>query len=403
MRVRTRSDIVSCVKILITGIAGYSHLVPFVLPAAAALRDAGHRVTVAVPEAGRELVAEYGFDVLALPGVPEMRQIVTDPALRAEEFSVTDYVPPTDPPQIGDVLPTADPRVSARAFIGVLAHRAATALLDALGDDVPDLILRDNTEFGGHLVAERLGCREAILDVAPMLDEHAPAVLDVLSAVRRAHGLEALSDPPQPPRIAQTPVDFYPPGRSIENVHCFRPGPRRHAPLDPAIADLPADRPLVLASLGSVAPQIGIGTALLDAIIAALGTLDVRAVVAVGTHPVPNPPANVVITDFVDQQTVLTTCDAFITHGGFNGVRESLQAGVPTVLLPLFGDHPANAAQAELLGAGIALDPVAVTAQSIAAATTKVLDDPAYRRNALRFARRTQALPELAAFPAVLT
>lgn len=389
-------------NILITGVAGYSHLVPFVLPAASALRDSGHRVTIAVPDAGVDLVTEYGFEALPLRGVPELREIVTDPALRADDFTVTGYAPPASLPPIGGSLPTSSVLLSARAFIGVLAHRAATALLDALGDTVPDLILRDNTEFGGHLVAEKLGCREAVLDVAPMLDERAPELLAVLNEVRRAHDLPEVAEPPSAPRIAQTPLDFYPPGRPVEHVHCFRPGPRTHAPLDAAIADLPADGPLVLASLGSVAPRIGIGGVLLDRIVQALGALDVRAVVAVGSHPVPNPPANVVVTDFVDQQTILSTCDVFISHGGFNGVRESLQAGVPAVLLPLFGDHPGNSAQVERLGAGIALDPATASAEEIASATAKILADPAYRRNAQRFARRTQALPDLSAFPASL-
>ncbi|NMD54472.1 MULTISPECIES: glycosyltransferase [Tsukamurella] len=389
-------------NILLTGIAGYSHLVPFVLPAASALRAAGHRVTIAVPEAGVDLVAEYGFEALPLRGVPELREVVTDPALRADDFSVAGYVPPASLPPIDGALPTSSVLISARAFIGVIAHRAATALLDALGDSVPDLILRDNTEFGGHLVAERLGCREAVLDVAPMLDERAPELVAILNEVRREHDLPVVTALPVAPRIAQTPLDFYPPERPVGDVHCFRPGTRTHAPLDAAIADLPADGPLVLASLGSVAPRIGIGGVLLDRIVEALGSLEVRAVVAAGSHAVPNPPTNVIVTDFADQQTVLSTCDAFVSHGGFNGVRESLQAGVPTVLLPLFGDHPGNAAQVERLGAGIALDPATASAEEIAAATAKILADPAYRRNAQRFARRTQALPELGAFPAVL-
>ncbi|ADG77456.1 Glycosyltransferase, MGT family OS=Tsukamurella paurometabola (strain ATCC 8368 / DSM / CCUG 35730 / CIP 100753 / JCM 10117 / KCTC 9821 / NBRC 16120 / NCIMB 702349 / NCTC 13040) OX=521096 GN=Tpau_0820 PE=3 SV=1 [Tsukamurella paurometabola] len=388
----------SNVKILVTGIAGYSHLVPFVLPAASALRAAGHDVTVAVPADGRDIVAGYGLDVLALDGIPTMAQIATDPALGEDDFSVRDYVPPAEPyPFTG--FTAAAPRRSARAFIGVIGHRGAGALIERLSGDVPDLIVRDNTEFGGYLAAEVLGCPQLPLEVAPMFDASLPGVLDVLNEVRSLHGLPPAAAATEGPRIAQTPLDFYPPEQHVPGIHCFRPGPRTFAPLDPAIADLPADRPLVLVSLGSVAPSLGAATDLVDRIVEALGSLDVYAVVATGGHEVRTPPPNVVLTDFVDQQTVLNTCDAFITHGGFNGVREALQSGVPMVLLPLFGDHPLNSVQADRLGTGIVLDPWTVTAGELAAATEKVLADPSYGRNARRFARRSQALPELATFP----
>lgn len=384
-------------KILVTGIAGYSHLVPFVLPAAAALRAAGHEVTVAVPADGADLVTGYGLDVLPLDGVPTMAQIATDPALRAEEFSVADYQPPATPYPFQGF--SAAPQGAARAFVGVLGHRLATVLLEELDGAVPDLIVRDNTEFGGYLVAERLGCPRLDLDVAPMFESDAPEVMAVVNEVRGLHGLPPVESVTDGNRIAQTPLDFYPPSHRVPGLHCFRPGPRSHAPLDPRIADLPADRPLVLASLGSVAPALGVNGGLLGSIVAALGTLDVSAIVATGGAEIPAPPANVILTDFVDQQTVLPTCDVFVTHGGFNSVRESLQAGVPMVLLPLFGDHPPNSAQAEALGAGITLDPQTVTAGEVAAAVEKVLADPGYGRNARRFARRSRALPDLTAFP----
>ncbi len=383
-----------------TGIAGYSHLAPFVLPAAAALRAAGHDVTVAVPAAARDMVAEQGFTVLALDGVPAMGEVATDPPLRADAFSVTDYQPPAERYPFAGVAPST--RASARAFVGVIGHRAASALLDRLDGAVPDLVVRDNTEFGGYLVAELLGCPQLTLDVAPMFEEDSPEVLEVVNALRAAHDLAPVDALPRGPRLAQAPADFYPPARRAPDLHCFRPGPHGHAPLDPAIADLPADRPLVLASLGSVAPASGIATDLLDRIVDALGALDVYAVVATGPHEVRTPPPSVILTDFVDQRTVLATCDAFVTHGGFNSVRESLQAGVPMVALPLFGDHPPNAERVEQLGAGITLPPADATAGEIAAATEKVLGDTGFRRHARRFARRSSALPDLAAFPALL-
>ncbi|MFD1052630.1 glycosyltransferase, partial [Kibdelosporangium lantanae] len=54
-------------------------------------------------------------------------------------------------------------------------------------------------------------------------------------------------------------------------------------------------------------------------------------------------PANVHLAAYVQQRTLLETCDVFLAHAGFSGVRESLAAGTPMVALPLFADQPENA------------------------------------------------------------
>lgn len=56
----------------------------------------------------------------------------------------------------------------------------------------------------------------------------------------------------------------------------------------------------------------------------------------------------IIITYFLGHKNV----KAFITHGGMFGMTEALSAGVPVVVLPMFGDQFVNAAAARDSGCG---------------------------------------------------
>ena len=43
------------------------------------------------------------------------------------------------------------------------------------------------------------------------------------------------------------------------------------------------------------------------------------------------------------QPLLLARCDAFVTHGGFNSVKEALSSGVPMVVVPISADQPYSA------------------------------------------------------------
>lgn len=171
--------------------------------------------------------------------------------------------------------------------------------------------------------------------------------------------------------------------------------------LDPAMADLPDDRPLVLASLGSVAPtMLGERPRLLDIIIEAIGGLPVTGVVALGAGRDPKQwrgvrATNVHLTSFVQQRTLLYACDVFVTHAGFNSTREALSAGVPIVALPIFAEQPANATRVVELGAGVRLDIEDVTPTALRSAIVRVLSEPTFRARARGLQRRSLALPPL--------
>jgi N-glycosyltransferase len=138
----------------------------------------------------------------------------------------------------------------------------------------------------------------------------------------------------------------------------------------------------------------------LNAIIEALGALPVTGLVAIGSDYDPDQwdgarAANVHLESFVPQRALLRCCDLFVTHAGFNGVREAFSAGVPMVALPLFGDHHASATRLTHLGLAVELDVTSVSAETVRTAVATVLDDPEYRARARDMQRRTRALPPL--------
>lgn len=82
------------------------------------------------------------------------------------------------------------------------------------------------------------------------------------------------------------------------------------------------------------------------------------------------------VVDTVPQTELLPRVGAMVHHGGNNSFTECLQAGVPALLLPFSSDQFAVAHDAERVGAGICLNPVTLTAQSVGKAVAGLLTDP---------------------------
>lgn len=385
-------------RIVLTAQPAYSHLVPLALPAGRVLQDAGHDVLVASGPDVAEHVERAGLPFLPLPGALTMRDLMNDP-----EFAAAHGLTPADLERRGSETVGVTPAQFAANFIGGLGSRFATSLLDAL-DGPPDLVVREATEYGGYLAAEKWGIPQAALDIGPLAPFGDPAVLAELNRVRGDFGLDPVDDPWQPHRtfrIGVAPESFYPEPARLPGSHHYRAPISTDEQLDPAIAALPDDRPLVLAGLGSNAPMmLGERPQLLETIIEVLGKLPVTGVVALGAHRDPREwtgarADNVHLTSFVQQRTLLPACDAFITHTGFNSTLEALSSGVPVVAVPMFAEQPANAARLAELGAGRRLNVEDVTPGALHEALTAVLDDPGYRARARGMQRQILGLPPL--------
>jgi MGT family glycosyltransferase len=143
------------------------------------------------------------------------------------------------------------------------------------------------------------------------------------------------------------------------------------------------DRPLVVVGLSTTHQA---HDPLLARIVAALGTLPVRALVTTGGATLQStPPANVHVARYVPHAGVLPQAAAVVTHAGLGTVHAALAHGLPLVCLPIGRDQPDNAARVVWHGAGLRLSPKSSPAV-IRAAVDRVLRDPAFVASARRFA-----------------
>ncbi|MBB1152230.1 MULTISPECIES: glycosyltransferase [Amycolatopsis] len=383
-------------RVLLTGLPIRSHLVPALVPMANALRRAGHEVAIATGGAMRAELERLGVPVLVLPEV-----------LAPEEIQPETIGMPQE--QLRGWCPELSGPISVPLFHEGMTATFTANLLDVAEPWRPDVIVRETNEYGGFLAAEILGAELAVLDIAPLIVRLVPDLVKRLNVVRAKFGLPAIASlAPAYGRIVAglLPESWYPQGSRTSRHRCYRLPDQSGDPLDASIAELPADAPLVLMSLGSnVRTLLSAESRLLTIAAEALGRLPIRAVVALGHDPAawtgPRP-ANVCFVPYVQQQLLLGACDVFLTHAGFSGIREALSRGVPMTALPLFADQPANAARVEELGAGIQVDTAGLTPDKLASALSQVMDKPSCRLAARGLQRQILALPSLDRFAADL-
>jgi MGT family glycosyltransferase len=110
----------------------------------------------------------------------------------------------------------------------------------------------------------------------------------------------------------------------------------------------------------------------------------VQAIIVGPSDLLPDPPDNVLVVPSVPMLGLLPRLDAVISHGGMNTVCETLAHGVPLVLAPIRHDQPVVATQVVRAGAGIRVPFSRVRPGQLREALVSILDDPSYRRAAMR-------------------
>ncbi|MFF5979583.1 glycosyltransferase [Streptomyces olindensis] len=373
------------------------------LPLLRALAGAGHQVLVVTAEA---LVPVFrDDDVQVRAALPEFNPLAAVGPYLAELRGTADLTEPTD------VLA----RLLMRHVAGPGVKPHLDILLPIARDFRPDVVLRDGMDMGAVLTAELLGVPQLptpsgfsnILDPAEVLPQ--------LNERRAELGLPVVDDP-----LSVAPhgrVDYVPPAfsfaRHLPGAWSYRQtvDVERGRALPEWAAGLPTDRPLVYAAIGTALPKIRERTAdeetslpvklpdpteSLRAIVGAAAGLD-DCTVVVSTSGVPvdteGLPGHVRVTERVPQPLLLESVDLFVTHGGFNSIREAMRTGTPLAVLPHFGDQPANAARVEELGLGRHITDR--SASGIAEVCRKLLADPEPRARARSAQLAMLTLPEI--------
>jgi UDP:flavonoid glycosyltransferase YjiC (YdhE family) len=364
-------------RLLFSFIGGEGHFRPLA-PVAHAAAAKGHAVAVA--------------------GAPSLA-----PVVRAEGLEFLSAEPDVVPRRV-PLLPIdmeREYRALRESFAGWMGRVRAAALHSLAAKWRPDVVVRDEGDFGAAVAAERAGIPSATVLViaAGGLVERA-RVGEPLDALRAEHGL--LPDPNLDGLCGGLVLSPFPPGFRDPAVplpagaHAFRSRAAAGAAATHPVVERLGVRPLVYVTLGTIFnTESG---DLFTRVLAGLRGLPVEVVVTVGRAIDPAElgpqPDGVHVEQYVTQDQLLPRCAAVVTHAGSGSVMGALEHGLPQVCVPMGGDQPLNAARCAALGLGVALDPIALTPESLRAAVSAVLDEPGYRRAAEALEAEIAALPE---------
>jgi UDP:flavonoid glycosyltransferase YjiC (YdhE family) len=379
-------------RVLFTVHPAAGHLHPLV-PVARALSDAGHDVAVASAPSFRPEVEAFELEHLGAG----LDWLMSD-------RSTWEAFPPMPPP--GPDFPAW----AVLTLADITTRRMVPDLVRIAGERMPDLVIREGMEYGGAVAAELLGIPHASVAGNAYAAVDSPEfgyfpgnrllVAEPMARHREEFGLPA--DPEVRMPFRHLHMCFTPPAwdgpsaprpansRFLRHTSTMAPGAR----LPDWVQRLPA-RPTVLASLGTVFNKT---PGVLEAIVGALAEEPVNVIVAIGRDQDADArfgpqPDHVRLEAYVAQPLLLPRCDAFVTHGGFNSVKEALSEGVPMVVVPISADQPYSAERCAELGVAATVAPGDRSADAIRDAVRRVLGDPGYRTAARDFQAEMAALP----------
>jgi UDP:flavonoid glycosyltransferase YjiC (YdhE family) len=373
------------VRFLFTFAGGNGHFLP-TLPMARSVLRRGHEVVYACQEAMVGTVEATGFTAFASGG-----PTLLDPSTRRPLVALDR---------------DAERRAIQGGFAGRTARTRTLRLLEVATGWRPDVIVRDEVDFGAAVAAESLGIAHAavvVLVAGGML--RPDLIAEPLSALRADYGL----GPDPDLEMLHRYLTLVPVPRSFRDPDDPLPATAHH--LRPAVLDTTAEGadtgiPLHRSEVGEPRPTLyfTLGTIfhqesgdLFTRVLGGLHDLPFQVVVTVGREIDPAElgpqPAHVRVERFLEPARLLSRCDLVVSHAGSGTVIGCLAFGVPSVLLPMGADQPLNADRCIDLGVAQVLDASSSPPDAIGRAVMTVWTDPSYRAAAARIRDEIVALP----------
>jgi UDP:flavonoid glycosyltransferase YjiC (YdhE family) len=375
----------SRVRILFISSPGVGHLMP-ILPVAIAAQAGGHEVLVGCGESLAPLVGRAG-----------LRHVPMGPASLDEVRARIPALASADDPERTFLM-------YREAFGGIVASAIAGDVVSLVASWPADIFVHEDLEMGSWIAGEELGIPHVTIQATAWRPHLRPQIVVHQNAIRAAHGLatdpdlagkEGLRWFTTRPRSMREPDDSMP-----AQLGELRPEPDDRVGGDagavPAWVDAAIDRPLVAVTLGTVN---GHRLDLLRPIVEGVARMDVDVVVGLGADPstLGPVPANVRVERYVPMSVLLPRAAVVVHHAGSGTTLAALAAGVPSAMVPIFADQPENAAAAARAGAAVVLDATRLTADAVAAAARRLLDEPTFTDRARAVAAEIAAMPSPAA------
>jgi UDP:flavonoid glycosyltransferase YjiC (YdhE family) len=357
-------------RILFTFTGGSGHLLPLVALARAA-QARGDDVAIAGSASMVPSIEAHGF--VAFP--------TSEPGSRPRA-APSEKVEPIDLERENETM-----RVG---FAGTGARRHVTMMPNIVREWEPDVLVRDEVDFGTAIVAELLDIPCATVLVLAAGSFPVKNVIDEpLNALRLDVGLSL------DPELAMLERDLvlspFPPSF---RVNALPPTAFSYRPAAATPPRAPHDRSVYF-TLGTFDNIYELQARVL----AGLSELEVNVVMTIGERGDPAAfgpqPGKIRIERFIPQDEVLPLSDLVISHAGSGSLMGALAHGLPSLLLPMGADQPYNAERCAELGVGWTLDAVSVTSRQVREATEQLLDRVDFRQRAERFRAEINAMPDV--------
>ena len=290
------------------------------------------------------------------------------------------------------------------AWLNYFAHAAvarAAELVPQASAWRPDLVVHEETELAGPVVAAVCGARHAVhgLGLVPSMKIWPPfvdAVMRVgepwIAATDLQHRLSLATYLRLSPHALQP--EMPPSWRRVLPLRPVMapPGARDRLPFDLNV--LPFVQSIHL-TLGTVFTH---GTAVLREALKGLRELGCNVIVAVGPDGDPDAfgpqPMHVRIERYVPHALLLPRCRLVVSQGGAGVMFGALSLGLPQLALPQGADQFGNAEALARSGAGEMLSGAEVSAARIAACASRLLADTRFTDAARTIQAELAAMPD---------